>query len=267
MVESTATPCSPWSPIWCVDLPLSTSEVSGQALQAATEILWAKSGRQFDECVVSWRPCRKDCFGDWTPWDRSWSEVGTSWPYPYNYAGQWFNLGCGGCAGSCSCTALYTVALPEPVTSIVEVKVDGTPLVTSAYTVYDFRTLLRTDGEQWPLCNDFNKASTEVGTWEITASIGTTVPILGRMAVAELTRELALACVDSDECALPRPVQQLVRQGVSMSFLDPNEVFADGKIGLTRSDLFISTFNPHGIAQRAIAYDVDARGPRTRTWP
>ncbi len=260
--------CGPWDPIWCVDIPIGGAAISGWALQAATDILWAKSGRQFDSCAVTLRPCRKDCWGsaEW-PWTRTWNEFGTSWPYPYNYAGQWFNLGCGGCPGSCSCTVLRTAELPNPTTDVLSVKVDGVLLDPSAYRVYDHRTLLRVDGGDWPICNDLNKDTTEVGTWEVVVRVGTEVPVLGRMAVAELARELILACVDSAACKLPRPVQQITRQGVTMTFLDPNVVFADGKIGLQRSDLFISTFNPQGIQQRAQAIDVDALGPVTQTWP
>lgn len=267
MVAQTAGPCAPWEPIWCVDLPISTAAISGDALEIASEILWAKSGRQFGECSITLRPCREDCWGGTWPFFDRWNQYGSRWPYPYNYAGQWFNLGCGGCPGSCSCTVLHSVELPGPVNTVVEVKVDGTPLVTGAYTVYDHRTLLRIDGEPWPLCNDLNLADTEVGTWSVTFTVGTTVPKSGQMAVAELTREIALACIGDGMCALPTPVATLVRQGVTMNFLDPNVVFADGKIGLTRSDLFLSTFNPAGIAARAQAIDVDGPRPRRQTWP
>lgn len=264
MVAQSAAPCAPWEPIWCDPLPLSTAAISGDAIDWATHILWAKSGRQFDQCEITWRPCRKDCWGSAWPFDRF---IESRYPHPYNYAGQWFNLGCGGCPGSCSCTVLHTVELPMPVASIVEVKVDGVTLVSGSYTVYDHRTLIRTDGPSWPLCNDLNLPDTEVGTWAITAVVGPEVPSLGRMAVGELARELALACVDDGACRLPSAVQSIVRQGVSITFLDPNVVFADGKIGLYRSDLFISTVNPSGIAARAVAIDVDGPRHRRQTWP
>lgn len=265
MVAQTAEPCAPWTPIFCEPLPLSTAAISGDAINWATHILWAKSGRQFDECQLTWRPCREDCWSDPWPWNRDFIE--SRWPHPYNYAGQWFNLGCGGCPGTCSCNVIHTVKLPQPVVSIVEVKIDGAVLVSGSYTVYDYRTLVRTDGQAWPLCNDLSKADTQVGTWSITARVGTAVPSLGRMAVGELARELALACVGDGTCKLPTPVQSIVRQGVSLTFLDPNQIFADGKIGLYRSDLFISTVNPGGISARAVVIDVDGPRPRRQTWP
>jgi hypothetical protein len=154
-----------------------------------------------------------------------------------------------------------------PVSSIVQIKVDGAPLVSGAYMLYDYRTLIRTDGNSWPLCNDLSQPDTAVGTWSVTMTTGTPVPVLGQMAVGELALQLALACVDADECKLPSTAQQIVRQGVTLTMLDPNLVFADGKIGLYRCDLFISTFNPGGISERGHVYDVDGRGAKRQTWP
>ena len=261
----TAGPCAPWSPIWC-DVPESGLDITGSMLSVATEILWAKSGRQFDECVTTLRPCRKDCWGGSWPFYDRWNEFGRSWPYPYNYAGQWFNLGCGGCPGSCSCAVLYEAKLPQPIAAVNEVIVDGEVLSPTAYRVYDNQMLIRTDGNSWPVCNNLNLDTTEPNTWAVTVTLGTRVPESGRLAVGELTAELTKACVGED-CKLPSPVQQLVRQGVSMTFLDPNSVFADGKIGLYFCDLFLSAFNPQGIAARAQAIDVDGAFARRQTWP
>lgn len=237
-------------------------------LDIATEVLWAKSGRQFDECEQRLRPCASDCWGGGVfPFADSWNEWGVRWPYPYNYAGQWFNLGCGGCPGTCSCTVIYEVKMPQPIQRITQILIDGEIMPTGSYRVYDYEMLIRTDGSPWPMCNDLNKDETEVGTWAVDVVLGTSVPKLGQLAVGELALELINACVDQSACRLPKPVQQIVRQGVSLTFLDPNEVFADGKIGLFNADLFISTFNPGGIPARAQAIDIDNRSPHRRTWP
>jgi hypothetical protein len=159
------------------------------------------------------------------------------------------------------------VTLPGDVSEILEVRVDGEVLPSTAYILYNDGLLVRTDGETWPLCNDLSLEDTEVGTWSITMTTGTQVPTLGKMAVSELALQLALACVDDAECKLPSSVQSLVRQGVTLTFLDPSVVFADGKIGLYRCDLFISTFNPSGIAERAHAIDVDGPKARRQVWP
>lgn len=262
-----AGPCGDWSPIWCEELPVTSAAISGIAVTMATEILWAKSGRQFDSCSLTLRPCRKDCYGGSWPFGGSWLMYGDQWPYPYNYAGQWFNAGCGGCPGDCSCTVLHKVELPMYVSSITQIKIDGAVLAPSAYKIMDYRTLLRVDGSEWPRCNDLNLADTELNTWSIELVVGTTVPTLGRYAVGELAREIALACAGDSNCKLNPAVQQVTRQGITMQFLDPNAMFADGKIGLYWSDLFISTYNPGGIAARAQAIDVSGPRHREQTWP
>jgi hypothetical protein len=262
---NSAGPCGPWEAINC-DIPDGAGAISGVMIAAATEVLWAKSGRQFDACTMTLRPCRKDCFGGQWPFYDRWNEYGRSWPYPYNYAGQWFNLGCGGCPGSCSCNVLYEAKMPTPIASISEVIVDGVVLDPSAYKVYDRQMLLRVDGSPWPMCNNLNKDLTEVGTWGVTVTIGTEVPVIGRLAVGELASEFMKACLGMD-CALTAPIQNLVRQGTSMTFFDPNVVFAAGKVGLYWPDLFISSFNPAGIAARAQVIDVDGAFARKQTWP
>lgn len=262
MSAQTTGPCTPWVPIGCQAIPTSGAAISGDMLAVAQEILWAKSGRQFDACTVTMRPCRRDCFGDAWPFGFS------QYPQPYWWNGQWFNLGCGSCPGTCSCTAISEVMLPGPVASVSEVKIDGVALtpIENHVMLYDYRRLIRVDGELWPLCNDLTLPDTEVGTWSITMSIGTEVPRLGQLALGELMMELINACIGA-ACKLPAPVQQVVRQGVTLTMFDPNTVFADGKIGLRLSDLFISTFNPGGVPARAKVYDPDDYAHKQVTWP
>jgi hypothetical protein len=254
----TSGPCTTWTPIWCCDL-LDSAAVTGTALQAATEVLYALSGRQFDACTIELWPCRRNCFGDNWAFGNSWYEWsgGLTYPQPALVGGAWFNITCGSCLGECSCTFLSQVKLPVPVISIDEVRLDGEVLVPNVdYRLDDGQFLTRLGGNQWPFCNDMSQTS-GVGTWSVIATYGKTVPTLGQMAVGELACEFAKACTGNDDCRLPKPVQQLTRQGVSMSFLDPNEVFANGRVGLYFSDLFISTVNPKALPQPSRVYNLD----------
>jgi hypothetical protein len=252
-------PCEPWTPIWCANLTTAAQAATGTGLAAATEILYALSGRQFGLCAVELRPCRRDCAGGAIP--AGWWEYG-AWPRPALINGAWYNLGCGGCAGGCSCTTLEEAVLPGPVHDIVQVLVDGDVLDSSAYRLDNNRLLVRVDGGVWPACQNLAAATTETGTWAVTARFGQPVPVMGQLAVGELAAEFAKACVGDDDCALPKPVQQIARAGITMTFLDPNEVFAQGRIGLTNCDLFIQTVNPHGLQAAPQVYDVD--GPTFR---
>lgn len=130
------------------------------------------------------------------------------------------------------------------------------------YRLDNNRLLVRLGGEQWPTCNDLNLADTEVGTWSVTFRGGEPLTTLGQAAVGVLATEFTKLLLCDDSCQLPKPVQSISRQGVNITFLDPNEMFADRRTGLYLPDLFISTYNPHGLVRRARAYDVDAPFPR-----
>ncbi|MFC8423938.1 hypothetical protein ACFUN7_24185 [Streptomyces sp. NPDC057236] len=169
--------------------------------------------------------------------------------------GQWFNLTCGSCS-DCACSVVSEALLPAPVHSVVEVKVDGTPLVTGAYRVDNNRLLVRTDGGRWPRCNDLSRADTEEGTWSVTALFGEEPPEGAALAMGELACQFAKAA-SGEDCRLPAGVQQLVRQGVTISFPDVGELFEKGRTGLYLVDAFIATWNPNHLRSRSRVYRVD----------
>ena len=250
-------PCQQWPAQITCDLSTYSPTVTGVALQAATEVLYNLSGRRFGLCQTTIRPCRRSCWDTLWPFPGNWWMWG-QWPRPLFYNGIWYNLTCGQCPGNnCSCNYVDECQLPAPVASIDEVRVDGVVLAASAYQLRDFRYLQRIDGSNWPICNDLSKPDTDVGTWSVTLSFGEAVPMMGQLAVGELTCQFAKLLSNDKSCMLPKPVQQLVRQGVTMNFLDPNEVFANGRIGLYLCDLFLSEENPNNLMERARVYDVD----------
>lgn len=252
--------CEAWTPIWTCALPTSANAVTGTAVQVASEILWALSGRRFGLCNITLRPCRRECFSD-TWWAGGhWWEVGM-YPQPALISGRWYNITCGSCDDGCSCTSISDVMLPGPVYEVGLVKVDGVALTKNVdYRLDDFRRLIRLGGESWPLCNDLNLADDQPGTWSVTYSYGEPVPQMGQLAVGILATEIAKMLICDTSCALPKPVQSLSRQGVNITFLDPNEVFANGRTGLYLPDMFISTYNPNNLRQRARVYDIDNVG-------
>jgi hypothetical protein len=186
---------------------------------------------------------------------------GSGFVSPALIGGKWFNISCGGCVGGCSCSSVSEVVLPAPVNRIVEVKIDGTPLVTGAYRLDNARLLVRTDGGEWPLCNNIGANDTEEGTWSVTAEFGTHVPEGGAWAVGELACELIVA-IGGGDCRLPRNITQLVRQGVTISFPNVVELFKEKATGLYLVDLFIATWNPNRLSARSGVYSVDRALPR-----
>lgn len=254
-------PCQIWPPVIdCVSVPTASPELTGLALQAATEILWNRTHRRFGVCQYTLRPCRRSCWPDWR-WAGAWTDVsGWGWPFPALIGGAWFNLGCSACGDSCSCSVLQETVLPSPVAQITEVKIDGLVLAPTAYRVDGWKVLVRVDGGTWPLCNDLSRADTEPGTWSVTAQYGEQVPTTGSFAVGALALEIIKRCVGSGDCALPvGSVREVTRQGVRKVFVDTQAL--GFKTGLYWVDLFLDTYNP-GRNNVASVFDID--GPRAR---
>jgi len=253
-------PCAPWPVRWNCDVSTESPTATGIAVASATEILWALSGRRFGTCQVTLRPCRRSCYPG-----QYWSSYGAPWPGPsvFGYGQGWFDLQCGDCIGTCSCSRVFQIELPAPVSSIVSVKIDGTPMVTggAAYRVDDNRFLVRTDGQDWPLCNDLSKDDTQAGTWSVTALYGEDIPALAQPAVGQMACEI-LKSMAGQDCMLPAGLTQLVREGVTISYPDIGALWKQGRTGLYLVDAFLSTTNPSGLRRRAKTYRVD--GPSYR---
>lgn len=239
-------PCETWEPIVCVSWPAGSGAITGHALESATLALWSASGRVFGLCERVIRPCRRDCAGELGGWYQ-WTPGEASWPAPALIRGNWYNIACRACSGSCSCVGLEEALLPSPVYDVVQVKLNGETLsATGVYRVDDGIKLTRIDGGLWPTCQDMAASDDQSDTWSVTVRVGIEVPTLGRQAVGELAREIASACLGT-ECRLPPGVQQLVRQGVTIDFGDAN--MNDISERLYFCGMFINSVNPQRLQE------------------
>lgn len=255
--------CEPWPVTWCCDLDTDTvDDLPDKALMAASETLWYATGRQYGNCNALFRPCRRSCPS--LPTGLRWYEGalgGSGWPYPALVGGAWVNLACGICSYDCSCSHTSEVRLPEIVDLIVEIEIDGETLPSSGWAGYDGTTLVRTDGGQWPTCQDWTVTGGP-GTWIVTARFGEEVPALGQLAVGVLACELMKACRGED-CDLPDNVVAIDRQGVSYQFANPTEILREGRTGLAIPDQFINSVNPNRLLDRSRVWSPDlVRGRR-----
>lgn len=248
-------PCDNWPYVLTCDIPLEAAPITGYAISMATDMLWSMTGMRFGLCNVTLRPCRRECYtpfpDDWYMWPYT-----GSFPQPALISGQWFNLTCGGCPGTCSCSEVSEFVLPSPVHAIVDISIDGVPMPTGSYRLDNNRIVVRTDGDRWPLCNDLSVNDGEPGTWTITATFGEPVPDGARLAMGELICEIIRGATGGD-CRLPAGITQLIRQGVTIQFPDVGELFSQGRTGLYLVDMFINTWNPYGLRQRSRTYNVD----------
>lgn len=240
---------------WPVDrtcLPVADTPIDAQqqkdAEDLAVHVLWALSGRQFGVCPVLARPCRQPCGGVWNgdilgaPYGYP---VGSPW-FPVWDGTNWRNITCG-CGPKCSWIAPNVVHLSAtvglPVHEVTEVVIAGEVLDPSGYRLEG--DLLYRIGADWPV-QDLTKPLDKPGTWSVTYTRGTPPPTGTAKLVGLLAAEFLAAC-NGGKCRLPRRVQTVSRQGVTYQMIDPSDIYASGKTGISEIDLWLSAVNPHHI--------------------
>lgn len=222
---------------------------------AASQFMWAATGRQFGCCTVTLRPlcvsqCPTDCTGLFD------SGYGFPW-FPVHQAdGTWTNVTC--TQNNCTCTEICEVPLPYPVCSVSEVVIDGVIVPDTEYKVINNNKLIRAkDAGCWPSCNNLTLPNTEEGTWSVTVTYGKPVPELVRLAANEFACQLIKKCVGRP-CDLPQRIQSINRQGMSATFLDPMEFMSQGMTGIFLVDLAIKTYNPHRLYKKPTVVSPDS---------
>lgn len=263
MTAPSLSTCSPWASVDDLCNPCLSnydsldSQLIERTLQIASDVLYVLSGRQFPgTCSATVRPCSS----------RVWSN-----PPSRSYSSAPASFGCGCSSRSrCGCPAPSEITLGVyPIVSIEQVRVDGIILTpVTDYRVDDHRTLVRlspNNTESWPCCPNILLPDTEPDTFSVSFSYGHSPPLAGIHAAAVLACELYLACnpIDGAECRLPKRVQSITRQGISMVMIDPMEFLAAGRLGITEVDSFLTTYNPNNLRRNSGVYSPDI-GPRFR---
>lgn len=251
--------------------PLASLPASGVATfeEMAATYLWDWTGRKYGQCEVTLRPCRQDCWeGRSTFWGGSGGPLRGGLPFtPALIRGQWYNLGCGTCGDNCGCGSTQALRLPGPIASVGEVQIDGTVLDPAAYRVDNGRFLVRQDGALWPTCQDMNLMLGQPDTWGVTYTKGYAVPKGGQVAAGLLANELAKAACNDKTCGLPRRVQSITRQGVTVAVLDAFDDIDEGHTGIWLIDSWVASVVRRPRRMRVLS--PDRRPPRYRqtTWP
>lgn len=141
-----------------------------------------------------------------------------------------------GCRG-CGPFARVDLGGLWPVSDVVEVVLDGTPLDRAGHwRVDDWRWLVRTDGLTWPTTSDL----TDPEGFQVTWVYGRVPPPSLRRAAALLAAEIATACVPGATCKLPSRVTTITREGVSYTVLDSQKFIDEGRTGIYLVDMAIA---------------------------
>lgn len=250
----------------CADISApENAAIAAIAEEMASNILWRLTGMRYGLCPLTVRPCKPKTCDPLTLtekiyfWERPLFNSGNLGVFnftPVLLAGEVFNIACGCPVGCCKCEADCEVWLPGPVDSITEVVNGGLIVDPAAYTLYGNR-LVFLNGENCPKCQDYNKAAGEVGTWSVEYVIGEPVPAMLSFAAGLYACELAKGILGED-CGLPSRVQNVTRQGITVSFVDPMVLAENGLTGIPLVDQIITSFNPNKLKQQSYVWSPDA---------
>lgn len=217
------TPCEPV----CDALNSLPGATQSEVIAWASGMLWAATGRLFGPCPTSVLPC-------------------DSW-----------NVLCGSCHNTyrrCGCTSVPEIWIPGPVASVVSVVVDGVTLPASAYRIDDYEWLVRLDGGTWPS----NPDQLDPDGFRVDYNVGISPPAGAGIITGILACELAKVVCDDDSCRLPRRVQSVARQGVTVEFGE------DG-FGLPEVDNWVANALTPMLA--GAVHSPDLATVRRTTWP
>lgn len=241
----------------------------------AATYLWNWSGRRFGVCDVTIRPCRQDCWlgvSTFTGGGALTTDGRLGRPYgPVLLEGRWFNISCGRCGDTCSCDYTPTLHMPGPAQSVSEVRIDGEVLSELSYRVDNHHLLIRTDGGDWPTCQDMGADpfddDNDDNTFAITYQRGIPVPEGGQLAAGVLANEFAKAACGDKDCQLPQRVQTVSRQGVTVAMLDAFDDIDTGHTGIWIIDSWVASVTKTPTTSRVYSPDIPRSRPRRTTWP
>jgi len=231
----------------------SYTEYTEEAIQVASNLLWAMSGRKYTgETIVTERytcTLRNNRMG---PSDRTNSPVlfgGDVYNIPSGDYDEYSELTSDGLSPDARIRLRG-----RPVTKIISMRnKNGVVLDPSSYYLVDHSTIHIKAGTPWTPCNV-----------EITYQYGVPVPVAGRMAARKLAIEFARLWSGDEMCELPQRVTSVSRQGVSYTILDNQEFIDELRTGLYEIDLFLKTANPDNARRRSKVFSVDT--PRARKY-
>jgi hypothetical protein len=211
------------------------------AIDSATYILWALSGRKFNGVaeITEQYVCPEFDIPSGCSWETS-----RRFLSPQGYYGYLVDRATGG-------LPTRIRLRQQPVRKIVRVEISGNVIPSADYQMRNNSSIVL----------NASSCSNPI----ITYKYGAPPPQIGRMAAIELANEFLKAYNNDTSCELPKRVTSVQRQGLSIQAYDPAEFLDRGRIGLQLSDYFVSTVNPGRAHKPAKVFSPDMpRGYTTR---
>jgi len=154
----------------------------------------------------------------------------------YRYPGEceekaWPCMPCNCHCHPCACGTWSKIDLPTdyPLLDVTSVTIDGVDFTD--FRVDNGKWLVRTDGQRWPSCNNFDLPNNSTPEIVVEYTTGRNPPQELKMAAAELACELKRACEGSASCSLPSNVKSVARRGVAFDLRNVTDLLSEGLTG------------------------------------
>lgn len=256
-----------------------TEEVADLAATFASSVLYELTGHRWNGlCTQTVRPCARRRGYQGPAWPATvtppaWA-IGAELPGPiswWTWRDGWGECGCDLGPGPSGCTCRPQSRVPlgaYPVQSITSVKLDGATLVPGVdYRLVDKQLLERAPGLWWPVCQDLFAEATEPDTFEVVFEYGQEPPTAGATCASIYGLEVAQGLAGL-ECNLPSRVSSILRQGTTVSFVDPTTLAQNGLTGVPLVDTWIQAVNGGKRPHRPAAIASPDRLPQVEyRWP
>jgi hypothetical protein len=234
-----------------LESPYSSSVYAAEAVQVASNLLWAMSGRRYSGIVTSTERyiTSIDAF--------RYQGISAKQFYPHMITGTIYNLpsedwndSAYQSDGTSSISRIRLRGRPVREIHLVRSMYSGEIIDPDLYYVAEHTSLVAYKGTPWP-----------PGNLEVTYTYGTPPPAAGRLAAKILATEF-INYWDGNDCALPDRVTSISRQGVSYTVLDNQDFLENMRTGIYAVDLFLKTANPTGALAPSRVFSPDI--PRAR---
>jgi len=233
---------APWATLEQLpeDAPTAHDPDYQELLWEASEILYRLSGSQYRGEAK--RLIALDSYRAQRCWSQTEQMIAASWPsmpLGVRYPGHTPNW--------------ETVQLPDsPILAVEEVRIGDEVLDTTGWWAQLPAGLLhRVGGTSWP----------EHGL-QVRYRYGIPPPAGGVRSAILLTVELGKAWARDSSCRLPKRIQTITREGVSVGFFDKFEGLDAGRTGIFDIDLWINSVNPSRLRRRPRVWSPDTAGRR-----
>lgn len=243
-------------------------DMQNNAIAWATTVLHGLTGRQFDSCPVTIRPCGRcvdqtyRTYGVWTDNGLYAGATGPTWIPYVDIDGAWRNCGC---AGMCCCEPTSQAYLGAgPISAITEVRVNDQVVPVQEYRLdvsKGIYWLVGQLGRIWPDCQNLDAAAeSSDNTFVVSILRGTPVDESGQLMAGLLAAEFVKFC-QGGECVLSPNATSVSRDGVTFE-IATSAVIADGFTGHPIVDKWIQSVNPKKKTTRPRVWSPDLPFPR-----